>query len=475
MEAAVAADSTFAMAAYWVVKILAWRDPPRSSPYLELARRMAVHAAPAERRLIDLHGAMEDPRGQPLAELLASQYPNDPDILVIASQATLRAGAYPRSMELARRAIELDTARPPPGGPCASCDAYVTLVGALFALDSQPTLERTVRTWRSTRPDDIRAEGFMAATFEFQGRYQESHAILQQMVDRGRGSVDLPYNAISMAIRRGEIEEAGAIIDSTEKAIPDSLLGDVVWSRVALLRQTGRLVEARRLVRRRHALDPETWSVQAAQIAFESGNFSEAFGLGRQYINRPWPVPGDTTLNAGRLPWWLTRGSTYLAAAGDTATLRQVASRLRQVGQLSPSGRDQRAYHYPLGLLARAGGRMAEAEAELRAAVLAPSDGYIRINIELAQLLEQQGRPRDAIPILRSAMHSDRISGSTLFVTQTELHEALGRVYAGLGEVDSARVHYDYVARVWAHADPNFLPRLEAARAYLMKHRDRAP
>jgi lipopolysaccharide biosynthesis regulator YciM len=166
----------------------------------------------------------------------------------------------------------------------------------------------------------------------------------------------------------------------------------------------------------------------------------------------------------------LLRGSTYFGAIGDTATLVLVAARLQQVGQLSAMGRDQRGYHYPLALLALARGDTARAEAEFRAAVLTAAEGYTRINLQLGQLLLAERRPAEAVTILRPILDADFLSGSTFYVTATEVHEALGQAFTALDRPDSARAHYAFVARAWEHADPQFQSRLAAARAYLAAH-----
>ena len=472
MEAAVAADSTFAMAAYWVVRILDWSDGAQTNRYMAQALRMAPFASPAERHLIELQRALidNDSRVQPLAELLVNQFPDDPEILVVASRVALTGGAYPRSLELARRAIQRDRVPSPPGGPCASCDGYELLTMNLAILDSLAACERIVRTWRSARPDDLRADRFMAVMLELAGRYDEARVIAQQLADRGRGQVDLLSEGVSIALRQGDISGAEAAVRLARKASPENLDDAPDWYSMAVLRHAGRLAEARGLTKSRLSLEPTGWNVFPAEVAFEAGQSAEAAAIARRYVDRPWPVPGDSTISVRMMCWWLTRASTYFASAGDTAALAVTARRLEQLGKLSAFGRDQRAYHYPLALLAEAHQQWADAEAEFRAAVLAPSDGYTRINLQLGQLLQRQGRATEAVPIFRSALHTDVMSGSTLYVTQTELHEALGQAFALINQPDSARVHYDYVVRVWAHADPPFQRRLAVAKAYLAAH-----
>ncbi|CAN5680164.1 hypothetical protein BH23GEM3_BH23GEM3_06940 [soil metagenome] len=76
------------------------------------------------------------------------------------------------------------------------------------------------------------------------------------------------------------------------------------------------------------------------------------------------------------------------------------------------------------------------------------------------------GRPAEAVAILRPALRGG-LEASNLYVTHTELHEALGRAFAAAGQPDSAAIHYRWVERAWADADPAFRARHDFARAWL--------
>jgi hypothetical protein len=62
------------------------------------------------------------------------------------------------------------------------------------------------------------------------------------------------------------------------------------------------------------------------------------------------------------------------------------------------------------------------------------------------------------------------IDASNLYVTRTELHELLAQAYDGVGESDSAAVHYRAVVRAWANADEMFHGRRDAAREWLARY-----
>jgi DNA-binding SARP family transcriptional activator len=474
MKSALATDSTFAMAAYWMVQLLARTERDSANLYMQRAVALAPYATPDERRLIELQDRLvrNDPQARPLAELLAAQYPRDPDVVIKASLAAMSAGDYARSMELSRRVLAIDTANSRRiTGPCPKCEAYWILTIGLFAQDSQAAAEQMLRRWRSDVPDDIRSDRLMAVALEFQERYDESRTIATQMADRGRGSVDLGYLTVSALLRQGETARAQQFLRDTLARTSDPETTDgLSWMLAATLRAAGRPAEARRLAEPRTRGEPSAWVFLLAQVAFEAGDPGAATTMARPWLSREASTDPNRPDAARNIAWWLTRGSTYFAASGDTASLNVAEERLAQLGQLSAFGRDQRAYHYARGLRAELRGAMAEAEAEYRAGILAPSDGYIRINFQLARLLIGQRRPAEAIPVLRAILHCDPISGSTLYVTPTEIHEALAQSFAASNQPDSARAHYEFVARAWVQADPLFQPRLNAAKAYLSAH-----
>ncbi|MEO8637152.1 MAG: BTAD domain-containing putative transcriptional regulator [Gemmatimonadales bacterium] len=478
MEAALAEDSTFAMAAYWLVNLVGWEDQGTGRRYMQQAARMARYATPEERRLIDLQAGItnNDPRVLPLAELLAAQNPRDTDLLVKAATAAYNYGRFDRSAQLARQALALDTtATKRVDGSCPACEAYSILTSVLIVQDSQAAAEQLLRQWRAARPDALGADRFMAVVLEYQDRFDEARAIALQMTDRRRGDVDLVYQTISSALRRGEAPAARRLLLDTLARTPNSTRDQFDWMLSGVLRNGGRPAEASRRAGQLLRGGRESFEAQLAQAAWEAGDTATATRLVRPALGRQ-AVPGSDGPDSPRtIAWWLTRGSTYLATAGDTASLRIVEQRLEQLAQISGFGRDQRAYHYPKALLAEARQQWPEAEAEFRAAIFAPSDGYTRINMQLAQLLISQRRAAEAVPILRNALHTDIMRGSTLYVTQAELHEAMGQAFAALNEVDSARVHYSFVVRTWSEAEPRYHERRAAAQAWLDSHRRPVP
>jgi predicted Zn-dependent protease len=116
--------------------------------------------------------------------------------------------------------------------------------------------------------------------------------------------------------------------------------------------------------------------------------------------------------------------------------------------------------------LLRARGDLNGAAEEFRQAIWTPTFGFTRSNFELGKTLIALGRSQDAIAALAPAFRGG-LEASNLYVTLTDLHDQLGRAWEAVGQADSARAHYAYVARAWEHGDPPFAKRSAELRAKL--------
>jgi predicted Zn-dependent protease len=135
-------------------------------------------------------------------------------------------------------------------------------------------------------------------------------------------------------------------------------------------------------------------------------------------------------------------------------------------GAKSGFGRDPRLYHYLNGLLWLARDRPDSAVIAFRLALLSETQGYSRLNLQLARALLMVGRADEAIPLLKHAL-AGTLEAGNFYVARTELQETLARAYEGAGSPDSAAVYYRAVLRAWRHADPQFQPAMSRARARL--------
>jgi predicted Zn-dependent protease len=143
--------------------------------------------------------------------------------------------------------------------------------------------------------------------------------------------------------------------------------------------------------------------------------------------------------------------------------VRALADSVERTGAQSSFGRDYRLHHFLHGLLLQQQNRHAEAVTAFQRALFSLTDGYTRINLELARSLVTLRRYREAVAVLQPALRGG-VDGSNAYVTHTELHEALAQVFHAAGQRDSAATHYAAVERAWRDADPRFAERYRVAR-----------
>jgi DNA-binding SARP family transcriptional activator/TolB-like protein len=460
--AALAEDSTFAMAAYYagIVEISMGRGAFVNA-YLAQALRMADRATERERLLIRgrwLSG-WDEPEWLAVAESLATRYPTEPDGHLLLARALMVSGDFLGAVPHLRRVIAMDSLGLLGVAPgCRACEALGDLTSAYLAADSFPAAERVTREWervqpRSTGPWQLRS--FMLSA---SGRYAEALDALRAAEQRQQPDPRYygPLRAI-VAIRAADFAEADRL--AAALASDSASLGEGRWMSFTSLRYQGRLREALPHARR---LD----TARVAQVLLEAGRPREAAALFGSVAAHPPFEPWQRGKVARHRAWYLTHTATALAAAGDTARLAAIADTVQATGPRSSLGRDRLLHHHIRGLLLAARGDSAGAERELRQAIVSPTFGYTRTNLELGRLLLTQRRPGEAVAVLSPALRGP-LDASNTYVTHTELHELLARAFDAAGEADSAAAHYRWVVTAWRAADPPFRPRWEAARRRL--------
>ena len=212
------------------------------------------------------------------------------------------------------------------------------------------------------------------------------------------------------------------------------------------------------VVHRSAGFDPYNRAI----LDFETGRANDA---AREYLSLA--RLGQTQIIYGAknprfAPWLLTLAATAFVRAGDTTSARQLVDSIEVAGSLSLFPRDALLHHFVRGLLYSRGHQADAAVREFRQALSSPTFGYTRINYELAETLLGLHRAREAIPVVQAALHG-AIEGSGLYVTRTEMHELLARLFEATGQRDSASAHYSVVARAWASADSGLASRRLAA------------
>ncbi|HSJ33195.1 MAG TPA: BTAD domain-containing putative transcriptional regulator, partial [Longimicrobiales bacterium] len=473
-EAALAEDSTFAMAAYH----LARSGPGRRSQLMgnfDRALRLADRASDRERLIIRAGwaAAASDPALLPIAETLSVRYPQELEGHYYAGRALLEAGEYAAAIGRLRRVLAMDSLalRGTPGGRCTACDAVGDIITAYASSDSLDAAARWAERWV---------------------RWQPQSAVAWQRLREVRIYGQQPEPAMQAYRRAAELDPSlerrtdlyayhylyGGDFTTAERAFreaaatgpPEGRL-DAHWYLTISLRMQGRFRDAldnaghyRRLATQLEsgARDPGHAALQQAQVLFEWGRHVEALAL-FDSISVRWIRNEVPSYRARHRIWALTHGANALAALRDTARLRARVDTLRALGTASALARDRRLYRHVEGLLFAVRGQDERAVTAFRSAIVSPNLGYTRTNLELARALLRLGRSPEAVATLQAALRSS-LEGPSLYVTRTELHAALGDAWLAAGGRDSAAVHHREAVRAWSNADSVLGPRVASMR-----------
>jgi tetratricopeptide (TPR) repeat protein len=463
-RAALEEDSTFAMAAYYDA-ILEPGDAPSTSARYGRALRLAARLPERERLLVSSRLLIDtnDPAAFAVAESLSLRYPGEPQAYFQVSQAFNSRGDWAAARNALERAIAIDSATEPvERQSCRLCEDLNHLSTIYFWWDSLEAVERTAYRYLRLRPGNHYPHHNLVLAAALRGDSAATHANLRKLEEVHPFKVSDEY-IVGRLILAGDYVSAERRI----QLMLDSPRADEVaagrWLHIMLLRNQGRLAEARRA-----GGDMSPHDIIGGIIALEHGDYRAArsvFGTraGWDYID--WPAGTAARHQA----WSKTLLATVLVASGDTSRLRALADTVEYWGQRSNYGRDRRAHHYIRGMLLVAQKRDAEAATELREAIHSPTNGFTRVNYELGRALLRLGRPNDAIPVVRAALHGE-LDGSSLYMSRTELHELLAQAFDQAGMRDSAAVHYRAVVKAWQRADPMFHARRDSARSWLARN-----
>jgi DNA-binding SARP family transcriptional activator/TolB-like protein len=474
LKSAVREDSTFPAAMYYAWRSARILGDPEREILASKAVALASRASPRDRLLILTHVGAErgDLRSIAAAETLATRYPRDPEALVRAAEVVPQMS---RAIELLDRSIAIDSAATPGAAAlCRLCDALTVLEGRYAWADSAAAVERTLTRWRALRPNDATPWGIYADWLLGYGRRSEAERALRRYEALG-GSLGNTYLArLTQHLRLDDLDAVDRDCDDGLATRDTTEFLRYRWFCVIGLRMEGRYREALALAREnraprskvvRHGPGPEPY--QGAILDMTMGRWTEAvdgfLALARSIPDTTQAMEGVRVRNRA---WLLTLAATAAMSGGDTTRARRWADSIEIVGHRSLFARDPLLHHFVRGLLHAREGNDEAAVRAFRAAISSPTFGYTRINYELGKRLLALGRPNEGIPLVQAALHGG-IEGSGLYVTRTELHELLARLFDANHQADSATVHYRTVARAWRNADTILQPRYAAARQWL--------
>ncbi|AHG87850.1 transcriptional activator domain-containing protein [Gemmatirosa kalamazoonensis] len=480
--AAIREDSSFAMATYYAWRVAQGSDDAAAWPLADRALALSSRATPHDRLIIVTHlgGVLSDPRARATAETLATSYPRDPEALVRAADVTTD---LPRAVELYDRSIALDSAAGlgrDAATPCRLCDALHNLTGRYEAEDSSDAVFRTLARWRAIRPTDPMPWRVMADWLVGFGRRAEADEAARRAEALGSPTVRSRLGDLVTAIRLDDLPAADSACTTGLPTSDSAAFGQFRWYCAIALRMEGRYREARALmhegllprstvVRSRWPADPYAQAIVDLEAGYPLLAAREFHAIYRPDMD-PDARPSRAGHRARYAAWVLALTATAAVAGGDTLQARHLVDSIQYYGRRSLFPRDPPLHHFVRGLLESRAGREESAVRELRAAMSSPTFGYSRINYELGRGLLALGRPADAIGVVQASLHGG-FEGPGLYVTRTELHELLARLFDAAGRTDSAAVHYAAVERAWRSADPFLRPRYDAARRWLAAQR----
>ena len=464
--AALAKDSTFAMAAYYDALN---QHGDFVGPALQRAAELSARASAREHLLIraTLAHVVNDQNRLLLAESLSVRYPGEPDGPLLLARARISAGHFLEGVRLLRQVVEMDSlALRGNRLYCRGCEALREIVVAYALADSIPAALRTARELVRLRPRAASSWDIAANALESAQLYDEALAAHRTHLALQPVSPQVVFPAI-LDIRRARFRQADSLLNAIMREAHPEQRARAAWYYIISLRNQGRHRAAFAAARHLEQLDRRSGLLHQAIVLFEMERPAEAADVFEQALGPVDPAATVTRLGSRGRAWFFLHVAVSHAAAHDTVRARAYADHLQKAGALSSYGRDPRLHHHVLGLLHAARGDHAAAVAEFRAAIYSTVGGYTRTNLELARSLLRLNRPAEAVEILRPAFHGAGLGASNLYVTHSELHETLGQAHEALGQRDSAAAHYEWLLRAWQKADPQLHARRAAVRRRL--------
>jgi DNA-binding SARP family transcriptional activator len=473
MNAAVARDSNFAMAAYYVWHLSHYfSDGPTETRILPHVERLALRAIERERLLIQASVAESyaaTGNAAALAETLTVKYPEDPDGQILLGQVRHKQGDWAGSVAAYERAFALDSTAGALSSPyCRVCRTLALMVQTYTWWDSAAAAERTSRRLIALRPNEPGTWNNLIEVLLRLGRRAEAEdAWAKQANPAGDWSGHQMHRDL---IRWGHYDQVDRELIAEIPSRNIGIRADAWWLLLLSLRDQGRLREADTLIHRwrvpnTRILIPEPGPepIDLALLALEMGRPEVSIRAHHEDVAHIATWAARPAVKARNVAWQLTLEGTAYAAAGDTALVRRLADSVEALGPASAFGRDAKLHYFLRGLLLERERRHAEAIDAFRRSLFSRTDGYTRTNLMLARSLLALGRGREAIGVLQPAIRGG-VDGSNTYVSRTELHEALAKAFEQAGQRDSAVAHWRAVEAAWRRADPQFRDRYLRAK-----------
>ena len=475
-DAAIKEDSNFAMAAYYRLvsggPIELLPDPGEIERLERLGRRTTDREGLFIRTFLAIMS--QSPSLLAVAETLAVRYPAELDGHYLVGYARLVRGEFAQALPHLHRVVELDSTALTPGMVrCQACDAVDALVYAYQALDSFPRAERMARAWLARDSTSVRAWGTLGSLLLTLDRLPEATEAWRRRTEQPYNTYDALFGAVGQ-IRAGDFTEADRQARAVMASLREHEGTQARWVLAMSLRYQGRWTESLSLMRERlasltreqRAEDHEYLpALLSGLVLMDADKPTEAARLLDSIARHPHPSVTGGRLARRQAYQYVLLAETGLAM-GDTILVRRAADSGRAWAGRAAGPREERMADHGQALVLLARHDTAAAMEHFRRAIYSTTLGFTRSSYWLGRLLNARGQSAEAVRLLRPALRGP-LDNTNLYVTQTEIREELAQAYTRLGQRDSARVQWEWVARALANADPAARDRLARARAAL--------
>lgn len=466
-HAALAEDSTFAMAAYNASRVT---EGDEHFDLIRRARRLSASSPEHERLLIAAHAAyvLHEMNAIAVAETLAIRYPHDPVAAKTYGDGLMMGGRFVDAAAAYRRAANLDSlSMYSPMLMCQACDGFGGVIVAYMFADSPAAVERETRALVARFPTSPHAWNLLGNALRRLEKFDESDRAYARAP--GTGAEDRLGNAglSDIGIRTQHFRDIDVSWEAETKSPDIDTRMGAYWGAFISLNTQGRLREAYaagRMHAKLTAQNGHPYPILEGIGLMGLGRFQEAARIFESEERRSAAAAGP--LDARVRAWNLTHAAAAYAAAGDTSRLALLEDSVRGLGARSPYARDQRLHYYIRGLRLEARGDYRAARAALDKSVYSLHEGYVRIPLEIARVNLALGDPQRAITALKPALLGP-LSASGLYASRTDLMELLGNAYERAQQRDSAIAVYTRVLKSWELADPELQPRVRSVRSRL--------
>ncbi|MGE0160311.1 MAG: protein kinase [Gemmatimonadales bacterium] len=476
-EAALAEDSTFAMAAYYSVQVtpVNWRSASATeaeramlNARMERALRLSDRASDRERLIARSFFALLylAPDMSAVAETLAVRYPQEVFGHLALAQSLGFQGRFTEAIPYFRRVVAMDSASMRNGvANCRACEAMNNLTESYMLADSLDVAEQMTRRWLDVQPTSDAARRRLADILDGAGRYAETEALLAGGLDATRPDLVVPL--VKHWIRAGELDRADSMLAARIPAASGAERSQLLYFRAVTLRDQGRLAEALAVAGELRRASGETprgsaappSAIVAAQMLFDAGRYRASAMLFDSIARWPGADGQPATVRATQRVVALSMAAAARYADGDTAGLAALADSLAGESTRLPMFQPRDQGRFVAALLQEARGEEDAAIAAFGASPAATASDFGRANRQLALVFLRRGRPEEAVRLLRLAARGWFLETSNLHMGLTEVHELLAEALDAAGAADSAAVHWGRVARSWERADPPMQPR----------------